>query len=544
MRNAVVTLTIGERYTELAKLTHPILKAYADKIGAEFVVIDKDHGLLHWEKYQIYNLLMIYNRIIFFDTDIIIRDDCPNLFDLVPYDEIALFNEGRYDNRYNAVNETVKAYEADLKEWDGTYYNTGTIVLSRYHMELFKDPIIKDVPYVEQSFLNLRILLDPVKWKVFSLSHRFNRMTLMDKVLGQSRLDSYVVHYASAPNQEILLATIQGDLEQWAKDAPDYIYPRNIVIDVTGGIGDQATSEPAVRYFCNVLQPDDNIIILTDYPEFYSHISKTLINKKDFKGLQEPYIVLMPQPHINAHPMHTIAPATQVHSVDFACLCLCGQMIPDEDKRIRIDVTDKGYEEVLSLLKSPYVDMNKKIILVHPGLGWESKTFPKVWWEEIVDTLSKEYQVIIIGKHMEDGNTTNRNGVIKIDYPDNALDLTEMLTTDGLVALIRLSDMLISNDSGPIHIAGAFDNWIVLIPTCKHPDNVLPYRRGNDKHYKSVAIYDKLTMDNKNSSPVNFKTEGHRLDYLKGNIEDYIPDSQKVIRIVKDILGGNIWRES
>lgn len=77
MRNAVVTLTIGERYKEIAEITHPVLKAYADKIGAEFVVIDKDHGLMHWEKFQIYHLLKIYNRIIFFDTDIIIRNDCP-----------------------------------------------------------------------------------------------------------------------------------------------------------------------------------------------------------------------------------------------------------------------------------------------------------------------------------------------------------------------------------------------------------------------------------------------------------------------------------
>lgn len=461
----------------------------------------------------------------------------PNLFDMVPYDEIGLFNEGRYDSRYDAVNETIKAYEVNLEEWNGLYYNSGVMVLSRYHMELFKDPIVKNIPHLDQSYINLKIFLDSERWKVHDLSYRFNRMTLMDKILGQSRLDSYIIHYAGAPNQEILLSIIKNDLEQWFKDSPDYIYPKNIIIDVTGGIGDQATSEPAVRYFCNNLHSDDNVIILTDYPEFYSHISKTVINKKDFKGYNEPYVVLMPQPHINVHPIHNIAPATQVHSVDFSCLCLCGQMIPDVDKKIRIDVTKEGIEEVKVLL-SNYNIMLSKTILIHPGMGWESKTFPKSWWEEVINELSKKHQVIIIGKHIEDGNTTNRNGFVKIDCPDNVIDLTEMLSVDGLIALISMSGVLVSNDSGPIHIAGAFDNWIVLIPTCKHPDNVLPYRKGNDKYYKSIAIYNKLTIDNINSSPVNFKINGHKLDYLIGNIEDYIPEPKKVIENVNDILGG------
>jgi ADP-heptose:LPS heptosyltransferase len=57
--------------------------------------------------------------------------------------------------------------------------------------------------------------------------------------------------------------------------------------------------------------------------------------------------------------------------------------------------------------------------------------------------------------------------------------------------LISKAKTLITNDSAPVHIAGAFDNNIVLIPTCKHPDYILPFREGR-KEYKSVALYKKI----------------------------------------------------
>ena len=39
MKKAVVTLTIGKKFETLAQLTHPTLKAYANKIGADFIVL-------------------------------------------------------------------------------------------------------------------------------------------------------------------------------------------------------------------------------------------------------------------------------------------------------------------------------------------------------------------------------------------------------------------------------------------------------------------------------------------------------------------------
>ena len=95
---------------------------------------------------------------------------------------------------------------------------------------------------------------------------------------------------------------------------------------------------------------------------------------------------------------------------------------------------------------------------------------------------------ILIGKDDE------RHGVLRLDGRDRTIDLTNLLTTSEFIAIISMAPILVSNDSSPVHLAGAFDNWIILIPTCKHPDHILPYRNGT-KSYKTAALYKKLALD-------------------------------------------------
>jgi len=111
-------------------------------------------------------------------------------------------------------------------------------------------------------------------------------------------------------------------------------------------------------------------------------------------------------------------------------------------------------------------------------------------------------KVCIIGKDQEgdppDYNSGAR-GTVDIN-PQRTVDLRNKLNLGELGALLSRAQILISNDSAPVHLAGAFDNWIVLLPTCKHPDHVLPYRNGS-VNYKTLAIYKKLIIDDVESRP-------------------------------------------
>jgi lipopolysaccharide biosynthesis glycosyltransferase len=90
-KNLILTIAYGDHYSKLKDITHPSIQAYADKIGADFISITEKKisaTSIHWEKFQIFDLLNTYHRILFIDTDIIIRDDAPNLFEYVCHDTI------------------------------------------------------------------------------------------------------------------------------------------------------------------------------------------------------------------------------------------------------------------------------------------------------------------------------------------------------------------------------------------------------------------------------------------------------------------------
>ena len=47
------------------------------------------------------------------------------------------------------------------------------------------------------------------------------------------------------------------------------------------------------------------------------------------------------------------------------------------------------------------------------------------------------------------------------------------------MALVSQARVLVSNDSGPVQVAGAFDGWVGAIATLRRPEYVLPWRNGS-----------------------------------------------------------------
>lgn len=217
MRTALVTIAIGKAYEAIAKLTHPTLMAYASRMRAEFVSIGshkfKAEG--YFEKFQLYEMMDTYDRIVYMDTDIVVRDDCPSLFELVPpdkfgaYDEHAMANEVEKSIHKSVMDKAAKAYGEDKAS---IFYNTGVMVASRIHKKLF-DPPDKTIPmeYWEQPLINLR--LAKLGISTMDIGYRFNRMQYIDKVVGENRLQSYVIHYAGIQKADHL---IREDLDRWA----------------------------------------------------------------------------------------------------------------------------------------------------------------------------------------------------------------------------------------------------------------------------------------------------------------------------------------
>jgi ADP-heptose:LPS heptosyltransferase len=196
-------------------------------------------------------------------------------------------------------------------------------------------------------------------------------------------------------------------------------------------------------------------------------------------------------------------------------------VLSNKDKQIKLVVTEKDVEE---LKKTIGIDDLKNLVLVHPGRGWASKTFPSEYWSEIIKGVSENHRVAVIGKSI-----SKEQGLVDVDC-EGVIDLRNLLNLRELITLISQAKLLISNDSAPVHIAGAFDNWIFLIPSCKHPDHILPYREGGQYH-KAKVFYKRLTCDDINSTPTNL--DGAGVDIIStGNILDYLEDPKVIVQAV------------
>ncbi|MEA5565344.1 glycosyltransferase [Anabaena sp. UHCC 0399] len=179
---AVVTLCIGKEYS-LGELTHPLLAAYAKKVDADFIVIDSEKlnlGYLHYEKYQIYDLLERYERIIYLDTDVIVTPECPNLFEIVPEEKFGAFLVSNHTYFHDGSIKDIQNELGNIN-WERTYFNSGVMVVSQAHRQVFSvdNNLLAWAKtkraFIEQTILNYTI--QKLGIEIHDIDYKFNHTT-------------------------------------------------------------------------------------------------------------------------------------------------------------------------------------------------------------------------------------------------------------------------------------------------------------------------------------------------------------------------------
>jgi hypothetical protein len=489
MSKALVTICSGEFFTRLAEITHPTLKAYAERIGAEFISLTDtaSYRFPTFKKLELGPMLERFDRILYVDTDIIIRDDAPNLFELVPADCLGMWEESRYYDRQLSTLKFMAQVRFDGTKWDRRYFNAGVIVFSKCHRELLVAAPSARAHVDEQNWLNTQIAFRQTK--MFPLPHRFNRVIFMDRLLGEDRLDAFFLHYAGFStifSQEDMLKLVAADLARWKQRPAGDRYPDSIVLMVDGGLGAQAAAEPTVRYARDVIYPGDRLAIVSRFPELFAHLGVPIHSTLESIDA-----------YLTYHERRTLVPTSkyhagvlsphQVHPVQRAALHALGLQLPADRLRVTLPPSPADVASVAGKIRPRDVE---QLILVHPGRGGQAATFPADVWQAYTDGLVQAgFAVAVIGRRVDEGH-----GVVEFDR-SQCLDLVDRLSLAELIALVSRAPVLVSNDSGPIQLAGAFDNWIGLVAPWHHPDYVLPWRNGTQTWRSAVLERQPLWCD-------------------------------------------------
>jgi lipopolysaccharide biosynthesis glycosyltransferase len=190
MEKAIVTLTINY---PLIQWSRPLFNLYATKVGAEYIEISEPrikHPICPMlEKYQLWDLLGQYERVVFFDSDIIVSPRTPDLFKIVPPEKIGAVydnpkNESFGDHRKSSILH-IQEQMGDIG-WRVGYVNSGVLVLSNTHRDAFKfdERLLKieQRTMLEQNFTNYNIQRH--KLPVHHLSRNFNMISFGGKEEG------------------------------------------------------------------------------------------------------------------------------------------------------------------------------------------------------------------------------------------------------------------------------------------------------------------------------------------------------------------------
>jgi lipopolysaccharide biosynthesis glycosyltransferase len=227
--NAIVTLSIGDSY-RLPDVTHPMMRAYADKIGADFVVINTPKlnlSSVHYEKYQIYELLDTYQRIIYLDTDILVNPDCLNLFKIVPEKNFGCFLISNHTYYHDGEIKIIQKELGDLG-WKREYFNSGVMVFSQHHRQIFnimQDPgmlawaMKKRDFYLDQTLLNYAVQKSSTP--IYDIGYKFNHTTSIKKTNRLGKNLNKIIEYIEKTIQIKIDKNSAKEFDKYLIDSPE-----------------------------------------------------------------------------------------------------------------------------------------------------------------------------------------------------------------------------------------------------------------------------------------------------------------------------------
>lgn len=181
------------------------------------------------------------------------------------------------------------------------------------------------------------------------------------------------------------------------------------------------------------------------------------------------------------HPMRV--PTQERHDVQSYLDLLKPFAVAEPQPTLRLYVTEGDLAAARAR-----VPKTKKVVVVNPGAAYGSaKCWPKEHFRGLVQLLLRHQEIacLFVGDEkcvpLVNGILSGLTGVSE----GRAYSLAGRTSLKELMALIRLSDCVVTNDSGPMHIAAAFGRPLVALFGSTNPHRTGPWGKA-EVIYKSV----------------------------------------------------------
>ena len=147
------------------------------------------------------------------------------------------------------------------------------------------------------------------------------------------------------------------------------------------------------------------------------------------------------------------------HEVEFNLSLLERLGISEHNPEFNFDVNKSNTAEAEEVLIRNKISPERKLVIIHPGSGGSALDWPEEHFGTLAKFISEIYDVDILvtwgESEYEKADMVNKisGGKCKI--------LSEVLPLELLIAVIRKSDLVITNSTGPIHIAVMLEREVI-----------------------------------------------------------------------------------
>lgn len=152
----------------------------------------------------------------------------------------------------------------------------------------------------------------------------------------------------------------------------------------------------------------------------------------------------------------------------------------------RIHLTDKEIEEAQILLYQRGYEKKKKLIGINPGAAYGSaKCWPPENFRKLAQELLKKSDAHLV--FFGDESTGALIKTITRGFPERVINLAGITDLRELCCIIKSSSVLITNDSGPMHIGAALQVPLVALFGSTDEKLTGPYGHEESVIHKHVA---------------------------------------------------------
>lgn len=140
-----------------------------------------------------------------------------------------------------------------------------------------------------------------------------------------------------------------------------------------------------------------------------------------------------------------------------------------DDEKMSLGVSEKALATVQGLLQTFNINQQHPWVVIHPGATASSRRYPPEKFALVANRLlDLNIPVIFTGTEPERELVESIMAVVK---PAGCYSLVGCLTLGELAALLSLASLLISNNTGPVHIAAAIGTAVVDLYALTNPQH-------------------------------------------------------------------------